>query len=100
MIMTDKDERPNDEEEGQFEIGSDGVDVEQTREGKQTVQDLLTVVQKAELREALPQAMILSELNAVAPLPYVHCERVFSRMKRVVASGSVTMLEKRKEIKA
>ena len=62
------------------------------------MQELLTVVQKVELREALPQSVILLELAAVTPFTSIHCEKVFSRMKRVVSSGRATKLQKRKEM--
>ena len=94
----DQDERPNVEEEDRFEIASDDVDVESIKEGKPTVQDLLTVIQKAGLQEALSQAMTLIELAAVTPLTSVHCERTFSRMKRVVSPSRATMLQARKEM--
>ena len=76
----DEEERPNVEEEDRFEFASNDIDVESIKEGKPTVQDLLAVIQKAGLQEALPQAMTLIELAAVTPLTSVHCERVFSRI--------------------
>ena len=52
---------------------------------------------KACLNEALPQAMTLIELAAMTPLTSVHCERVFSKMKRVVSPARSTMNQIRKE---
>ena len=57
------------------------IDVDYVREGTASIQDLLLVIKKAELEEALPEAMALLELAATMPLTSVHCERVFSRMK-------------------
>eukprot|EP00794_Sanderia_malayensis_P010654 gene10654-11784_t len=67
-------------------------------EGKPTVQDLLKVIKIAGLQDALPWVMKLLELAATTPLTSVHCERVFSRMKRVVSPSSSTILPKRKEM--
>ena len=61
------------------------------------MQDLLTVIHNAGLADALPQVMILLEIAAVNPLTSVHCEKVFSRMKRVISSPRSRMLQTRKE---
>ena len=66
-------------------------------EGTATVQDLLSVIKQAGLDEALPQAITLIELAATIPLTSVHCERVFSKMKRVVSPARSTMNQIRKE---
>ena len=67
------------------------------RAGAASIQDLLLVIEKAELEEALPEAMALLELAATIPLTSVHCERVFSRMKRVVSASRSRMKQNRKE---
>ena len=55
------------------------------------------VIQKADLQDALPHVVLLLELAAVViPLISVHCERVFSRMKRVVAPKRSRMIQCRK----
>ena len=74
-------------------IGEDFV-----KEGKPSIQNLLTVVQKTNIQEALPQAITLLELAAVTPLRSVHCERVFSRMNKMVSPARSTMLQNRKEM--
>ena len=95
----DEEERPNVEEEDRFEFASDNVDVESIKEGKPTVQDLLTVIQKAGLQEALPQAMTLIELAAVTPLTSVHCERVFSGMLQTRKEMLVTLQVEHKTLR-
>ena len=84
----------------QFMIQDDSLNIEEdsAKEGKPSIQDLLTVVQKTNLQEALPQAITLLELAAVMPLTSVHCERVFSRMKRIVSPSRSTMPQNRKEM--
>ena len=69
------------------------VEVDIATEGKPSIQDLLTILKKTELQDALPRAMTALELAAVTPLTSVHCESVFSRMKRVVSSSRSTMLQ-------
>lgn len=86
------------EERDEFEMADgESIDVESVKEGKASLQDLLMVIKKAELEEALPQAMTLLELAVATPLTSVHCERVFSRMKRVVSPARSSMLQERKE---
>eukprot|EP00795_Rhopilema_esculentum_P014844 gene14844-biopygen4545 len=77
-----------------------GLDIEDehVKEGKPTLQDLLDVFRRTGLQEALPQAVTLMELATVTPLTSVHCERVFSRLKRVVSPTRSTMLQERKEM--
>ena len=93
------DERSAVEVEDSFEreTGST-VEEENVKEGKPNVQDLLKVIKTAGLEEALPHAMTLLELAATTPLTSVHCERVFSRMKKVVSPSRSTMLQTRKEM--
>ena len=87
------------EESDAFELEADlDIEIDSVIEGSPTIQDLLTVVKKAKLEDALPQAMTLLELAATTPLTSVHCERVFSRMKRVVAPARSSMQQKRKEM--
>ena len=86
------------EEHDEFEVGDEAdVELDAVREGTATVQDLLSVIKSADLAEALPQAMILLELAVTTPLTSVHCERVFSRMKRVVSPARSRMVQMRKE---
>eukprot|EP00794_Sanderia_malayensis_P010108 gene10108-11143_t len=86
------------DDEDQFEPRDDAnVDEDCVNEGEASVQDLLTVIHNAGLADALPQVMILLEIAAVNPLTSVHCERVFSRMKRVISSSRSRMLQTRKE---
>ena len=61
-----------------------------------SIQDLLTIIKKVELQEALPHVVHLLELAVVTPITSVHCERVFSRMKKVIASDRSHMLQSRK----
>ncbi len=89
----------NVEEADEFEIDDAGndIDVDVVREGAASIQDLLLVIKKAELEDALPEVMTLLELAATTPLTSVHCERVFSRMKRVVSASRSRMKQNRKE---
>lgn len=88
----------NIEENDEFEIDAgDDIDLDVVREGAASLQDLLLVIKKAELEEALPETMALLELAATMPLTSVHCERVFSRMKRVVTASRSRMKQNRKE---
>ena len=48
-----------------------------------SIQDLLTIIKKFERQEALPNVHLL-ELAVVTPITSVHCERVFSRMKKIL----------------
>eukprot|EP00794_Sanderia_malayensis_P008363 gene8363-9261_t len=73
------------------------IEPEAVKQGKANVQDLLSVIKKAGLEDALPQALTLLELAVVTPLTSVHCERVFSRMKRVVSPARSRMVQLRKE---
>eukprot|EP00795_Rhopilema_esculentum_P016293 gene16293-biopygen5543 len=74
------------EESDEFELEPNlEIEIDSVKEGSPSIQDLLSVIKKATLEEALPQAMALLELAATTPLTSVHCERIFSRMKRVVA---------------
>eukprot|EP00794_Sanderia_malayensis_P008582 gene8582-9499_t len=74
------------------------VEEDLVNEGKPTVQDLLKVIKMAGLQDALPWVMKLLELAATKPLTSVHCERVFSRMKRVVSPSRSTMLQKKRNV--
>ena len=99
------------EENDEFDAGEfTELDTEFVIEGALCIQDLLTVVQETGLADALPalseltwenyvhpQAMLLLEIAAVTPLTSVHCERVFSRMKRVVSASMSRMLQARME---
>ena len=73
------------------------VDEDVVNEGSASLQDLLSVIHKAGLADALPQVMTLLDIAAVNPLTSVHCERVFNRMKRVISSSRSRMLQTRKE---
>ena len=84
------------EEQDQFEVEEGGnLEIEMVKEGMPTIQDLLFVIKSVDLSEALPQVMKLLELAVTTP--NVHCERVFSRMKRVVSAARSKMLQTRKE---
>ena len=86
------------EESDEFEMqDTKGIVEDYVKEGAATVQDLLFVIKKAELEEALPQAITLLKLAATIPLTSVHCERVFSRMKRVISPSRSSMNQCRKE---
>ena len=74
------------------------VDKENVKEGKPNVQDLLKVIKTAGLEEALPHAMVLLKLAATTLLTSVHCERVFSTMKKFVSPSRSTILQTRKEM--
>eukprot|EP00794_Sanderia_malayensis_P002228 gene2228-2538_t len=86
------------EERDEFEVEVENIDFDLVKEGSTSVQDLLQVIKQAELEEALPQALVLLELAATIPLTSVHCERVFSRMKRVVSASRSRMKQARKEM--
>ena len=73
------------------------LEIEFVKEGMPTIQDLLLVIKSADFSEALPQVVKLLELAVTIPLTSVHCERVFSRMKRVVSPLRSKMLQTRKE---
>ena len=91
-------ESRNVEEHDEFDAGEfTELDTEFVIEGALCIQDLLTVVQETGLADVLPQAMLLLEIAAVTPPTSVHCERVFSRMKRVVSASRSRMLQARKE---
>ena len=86
------------EERDLFEVEEGGnLEIELVKEGMPTIQDLLFVIKSADLSEALPQVVKLLELAVTIPLTSVHCERVFSRMKRVVSALRSKMLQTRKE---
>ena len=87
----------NFEERDEFEtVAVNNIDPNSLRVGSAGIQDLLTIIKKAELQDALPHVVLLLELAVVIPLSSVHCERVFSRMKRVIASERSHMLQSRK----
>ena len=93
-----EEESRNVEENDEFYAGEfTELDTEFVIEGALCIQDLLTVVQETGLADALPQAMPRLEIAAVTPRTSVHCERVFSRMKRVVSASRSRMLQARKE---
>ena len=86
------------EEIDEFEIReSTGLEGDIAHGETLSMQDLLTVIHSTDLADALPQAMVLLEVAAVTPLTSVHCERVFSRMKRVISESRSRMLQERKE---
>ena len=91
-------ERADPEELDTFEPQEEDIEVDLLKEGQPSLQDLLEVIKKAELEEALPEASTLVELAVTTPLTSVHCERVFSRMKRIVSPARSTMSQKRKEM--
>ena len=66
-------------------------------EGTASIQDLLSIIHKADLADGLPQVMTFFEIATVNPLTSVHCARVFSRRKRVISSSGSCMLQTRKE---
>ena len=87
------------EEENCFErMREKTIEEEGLKEGKPNIQDLLEVIKDAGLEEALSFAVTLLELAITIPLTSLHCERVFSRMKRIVSSSRSKMLQKRKEM--
>ena len=93
-----EEEPRNVEDIDEFEVGEfSGIDTDCINEIASCIEDLLTVVQETGLADALPQAMLLLEIAAVTPLISVHCQRVFSRMKRVVSASRSQMLQARKE---
>ena len=83
------------EESDAFELEAD-LEIDSVIKGSPTIQDLSTVVKKAKLKVALPKAMTLLELAAATQLTSVHCERVFSQMKRIVALARSGMHQRRK----
>ena len=86
------------EKNDEFEVErNENIDFEVVKEGSATIQDLRLVIKKAELEEALPHVVTLLDLAATTPLTSVHCERIFSRMRRVVAPSRSTMKQNRKE---
>ena len=88
----------NVEEQDHFEVEEGGnLEIEMVKEGMPIIQDLLLVIKSAHLSEALPQVVKLLEIAVTTPLTSVHCERVFSRMKRVVSAARSRMLQTRKE---
>ena len=91
-------ERAAVETDDQFMVQDEGLNIEEdlVKEGKPSIQDLLAVAQKTNLQEALPQAITLLKLAAVTPLTSVYCERVFSRLKRIVSPARSTMQQNRK----
>jgi len=98
MMDVIEEEPRNVEENDEFDAGEfTELDTEFVIEGALCIQDLLTVMQETGLADALPQAMLLLDIAAVIPLTRVHCERVFSRMKRVVSASRSRMLQARKE---
>ena len=84
------------EERDEFQPEQPTGEIETVPEGIASIQDLLTVIKGAQLEDALPQAVHLLELAVVIPLTSVHCERVFSRMKRVISSSRANMMQTRK----
>ena len=70
---------------------SEEVEVGLVKEGKPSLQDLLYVIKKAELKDALPEAMKVIQLPVTTPLTSVHCKRAFSRMKCIVSNTRVSM---------
>eukprot|EP00794_Sanderia_malayensis_P021001 gene21001-23052_t len=91
-------EREDPEELDTFPLAEDDIEVEQVKEGNPSLQDLLALLRKAELEEALLEAVHLAPLAVTTPLTSVYCERVFSRMKRVISPARTTMLQQRKEM--
>ena len=79
-------------------MAEDNIEIEQVKEGEPNLQDLLAVVRQAELEESIPEAVHVAQLAVTTPLTSVHCERVFSRMKRVISPERTKMLQKRKEM--
>ncbi len=98
IILEETDGEANVEENDEFEVEENAnVELASAKEGKASIQDLLSVIKNAGLEEALPRAVPLLELVVVTPLTSVHCERVFSRMKRVVSPARSNMSQTRKE---
>ena len=84
-------------ESDEFELEPNlDIEIDSLKESSPSIQDLLSVIKKATLQEALPQAIALLELTATTPLTTVRCERFLSQMKRVVASSRSSMQQKRK----
>ena len=67
------------------------IEIEQIKEGVYSLQDLLVIIK-------LPEAVQVKELAVTTPLTSVHCESIFSRMKRIVSPERSTMKQKRKEM--
>ena len=84
-------------ERDEFQPEQPTSEIETVPEGIATIQDLLTVITSAQLEDALPQAVHLLELAVVIPLTSVHCERVFSRMKRSISRSRANILQTRKD---
>lgn len=96
--LEETDGEANVEENDEFEVEENAnVELASVKEGKASIQDLLSVIKNAGLEEALLWAVPLLELAVVTPLTSVHCERVFSRMKRVVSPARSNMSQTRKE---
>ena len=74
------------------------MEIEQIKEGVPSLQDLLVIIKQAGHEEALSEAVRVIELAVTTPLTSVHCERIFSRMKRIVSPERSTMKQKRKEM--
>ena len=83
----------------EFEVAqvANNTEIEEVKEGAASIQDLLTIIKTTGLTDVLPQAMVLLEIAAVTPLTSVHCERTFSRMKRVISYSPSIILQDRKE---
>ena len=88
-------ERGDPEEFDTFKPQEKDIEIDLLKEGQPSLQDLLEVIKKAELEEALSEALTLIELAVTTPLTSVHCERVFSRMKRIVSPARSRMTQKR-----
>ena len=85
------------EEADPFEVSfGTEIELENLTTGSAGLQDLLNVIRIAELQDALPHVVLLLELAITVPLTSVHCERVFSRMKRVVSTTRSRMMQSRK----
>ena len=96
---TERVEGSADSEETDKCVGqSEEVEVGLVKEGKPSLQNVLYVITKAELTDALPEAMKVIQLAVTTPLTGVHCERVVSRMKRTVSNTRVSMRQERKEM--
>ena len=74
------------------------IEIEQIKEGVPSLQDLLVIIKQAGLEEALPEAVGVIELAVTTPLTSVHCEIIFSRMKRIAFPERSTMKQRRKEM--
>ena len=88
----------NVEEIDQFQIReSTGLEEEILHGEALSIQDLLTIIHSTDLADALLHAMVLLEVAAVTPLTSIHCERLFSRIKRVISASRSRMLQERKD---